>query len=63
LLADTPGSFADAILSLLADRARGQRLVGPAYDLVRRDYDLSSAERQIQAVMARLGFADSLAPR
>jgi glycosyltransferase involved in cell wall biosynthesis len=63
LLADDPTSFAGAILSLLADRSLGQRLVGPAYDLVRREYDLSSAERQIQAVLTRLGFANSLAPR
>ncbi len=63
LLADDPTSFAGAILSLLADRSLGGRLVGPAYDLVRREYDLSSAERQIQAVLTRLGFANSLAPR
>jgi len=63
LLADDPRSFAGAILALLADPSLGQRLVSPAYDLVRREYDLSSAERQIRAVLARLGFADSLAGR
>jgi glycosyltransferase involved in cell wall biosynthesis len=55
LLADDPESFADAILSLVEDGALRQRLVGPAYDLVRREYDLSSAERQIKAVLGRLG--------
>ena len=37
-------------------RALGQRLVEPAYELVRREYDVSSAARQINAVLARLGL-------
>jgi glycosyltransferase involved in cell wall biosynthesis len=56
LLADDPDAFAGAILSLVAEPALGQRLVEPAYDLVRQEYDLSSAERQIGAVLARLGI-------
>ncbi|MGI9145056.1 MAG: glycosyltransferase [Chloroflexota bacterium] len=54
LLADDPGAFAGAILALLEDRALGQRLVESAYELVRREYDLSCAERQINAVLTRL---------
>jgi glycosyltransferase involved in cell wall biosynthesis len=57
LLADDPHDFADSILSLVNDQGLAQRLVGPAYDLVRREYDLSAAERQIKAVLSRLGFA------
>lgn len=60
LLADDARSFAGAILSLVCDAALGQRLVGPAYDLVRREYDLSSAERQINAVLARLCLGATL---
>jgi glycosyltransferase involved in cell wall biosynthesis len=59
LLADDPQSFAAAILSLVDDADQRQRLIGPAFDLVRREYDLSSAERQIKAVLSRLG-AESL---
>ena len=55
LLADDPADFASAILSLVEAPALGQRLVEPAYDLVRAEYDLSSAERQINAILARLG--------
>lgn len=54
LLADDVQTFAEAILSLVDDPALAQRLIGPAYELVRRDYDLSSAARQIDAVLARL---------
>jgi glycosyltransferase involved in cell wall biosynthesis len=57
LLADDTEAFADAILSLLDDPSRGARLTGPAYDLVRRDYDVSSAARQIARVLDRLGLA------
>jgi glycosyltransferase involved in cell wall biosynthesis len=56
LLAEDAQSFADAILALLDHRDLGQRLAVPAYDLVRREYDLSSAQRQIAAVLERLGF-------
>jgi len=56
LLADNPGDFASAILSLVEQPALGEQLVEPAYDLVRREYDLSSAERQINAILARLGM-------
>jgi glycosyltransferase involved in cell wall biosynthesis len=59
LLADDPDAFAGAILSLVAQPALGQRLVEPAYELVRREYDLSSAERQVGAVLARLGIGVS----
>src|SRR5437870_6923118 len=51
LLADDPAAFAAAIVSLVEDPTLGEGLVEPAYDLVRRDYDLSSAERQINAVL------------
>ncbi|MDQ6671400.1 MAG: glycosyltransferase family 4 protein [Chloroflexota bacterium] len=61
LLADNPDTFAGAILSLLEDPTLGQRLVEPAYELVRREYDLSSAERQINAVLARLGLSVGVA--
>jgi glycosyltransferase involved in cell wall biosynthesis len=63
LLADDPEAFAAAILSVVDDPAIGQRLTGPAYDLVRAAYDLSSAERQITAVLERLGLASTLALR
>jgi polysaccharide biosynthesis protein PslH len=56
LLADDPAGFAAAILAVLDDRALAQRLVEPAFELVRSTYDLSSAERQIEAIVARLGF-------
>ena len=56
LLADDAANFARAILRILNEPETGQQLVGPAYDLVRRDYDLSSAERQIQNVLVHLGF-------
>jgi glycosyltransferase involved in cell wall biosynthesis len=63
LLADDPAAFAGAILSLIEEPALGEQLVKPAYELVRRDYDLSSAERQINAVLARLGLTTSAAVR
>jgi polysaccharide biosynthesis protein PslH len=56
LLADDAPSFAAAILALLDEPTLGQRLIGPAYELVRREYDLSSAARQIDAVLERLGL-------
>lgn len=54
LLADDPPAFARAILQLLEDPALGRRLVEPAYQLVRRAYDLSAAERQIGAILDRV---------
>ena len=48
-------AIASAILSLVETPALRERLVEPAYDLVRAEYDLSSAERQINVIMARLG--------
>jgi glycosyltransferase involved in cell wall biosynthesis len=56
LLADDARGFAEAILAILDQPSLGQRLVGPAYDLVKREYDLGSAERQIEAILCRLGF-------
>jgi glycosyltransferase involved in cell wall biosynthesis len=56
LLADDEDSFARAVLTILDEPAVGERLVEPALDLVRREYDLSSAERQIEAILVRLGF-------
>ena len=55
LLADTPETFADSILSLLEDASVGEALRGPALDLVRREYDVRSAERQVAAILERLG--------
>jgi glycosyltransferase involved in cell wall biosynthesis len=65
LLADEPAEFASAVLALLDNSAAGQRLVGPAFELVQREYDLSSAERQITAVLRRLlpAAPSTLAPR
>jgi glycosyltransferase involved in cell wall biosynthesis len=54
LLADDAAAFAMSILTLLDDPAAGRRLTGPAFELVEREYDISSAERQIEAVLARL---------
>jgi glycosyltransferase involved in cell wall biosynthesis len=56
LLADDPASFAKAILAIVEEPAAGQLLVGPALDLVQREYDVSSAARQIEAVLSRLGL-------
>jgi glycosyltransferase involved in cell wall biosynthesis len=56
LLADSPTAFADAVLSVLDEPALGRRLVEPAYQLVRQAYDLSVAERQIRAILDRLGL-------
>jgi glycosyltransferase involved in cell wall biosynthesis len=63
LLADEADAFAGAVLSLVEEPALGQRLVQPAYDLVRQEYDLSAAERQIGAVLARLGLTTGVATR
>jgi glycosyltransferase involved in cell wall biosynthesis len=60
LLADEPGTFASAILTLLDDGRLGQRLVGPAFDLVCAEYDLSSAERQVAEILVRLGVTASI---
>jgi glycosyltransferase involved in cell wall biosynthesis len=57
LLADEPDAFAQAILALVDEPGLGKRLVGPAYELVRSEYDISSAERQIAAVLAHLGLS------
>jgi glycosyltransferase involved in cell wall biosynthesis len=62
LLADSAAEFASAIISLVDDPLQRQRLIGPAFDLVRAAYDLSSAERQINAILARLGFTSGRAP-
>ena len=58
-----PDAFAEAILSLLENPRRGQALIEPAYDLVRQEYDLSSAERQIGAILARLGLRATVGAR
>ena len=54
LLADDADEFARAILSLFEDPQAGRRLVDPAFELVQRKYDLSSAQRQIEAILRRL---------
>jgi glycosyltransferase involved in cell wall biosynthesis len=61
LLADAPDAFAAAILSLLEDPTLGQRLVGPAYELLRQMYDVRSAERQVAAILAQLRLLDRAA--
>jgi glycosyltransferase involved in cell wall biosynthesis len=60
LLADEAASFAGAILAIVEEPALGQRLVGPALDLVRREYDVSSAARQIEAILTRLGLGTTV---
>jgi len=55
LLADDTEAFASAILAVVEQPVVGERLIGPALELVQREYDVSSAERQIVAVLARLG--------
>lgn len=61
LLADDADAFAGAIVSVLDDPALGASLVEPAYDLVRAEYDLGSAERQVSVILERLGFGASVA--
>jgi glycosyltransferase involved in cell wall biosynthesis len=61
LLADDTDAFAEAILAIVDEPQLGERLVEPAFDLVRREYDVSSAQRQVGAVLARLGFATAVA--
>ena len=56
LLADEPDTFAMAVLSLLEDPQRGERLAGPALELVQREYDLSSAERQLESILSALAL-------
>jgi polysaccharide biosynthesis protein PslH len=56
LLADEPEAFAAAMLAVLQQPALARSMVGPAYDLVRREYDVSSAERQIGSILTQLGF-------
>jgi glycosyltransferase involved in cell wall biosynthesis len=57
LLADETDAFAQAILALVDEPDLGKRLTGPAYELVRSHYDISTAERQIAAVLMRLGLS------
>jgi glycosyltransferase involved in cell wall biosynthesis len=56
LLADRPAAFALAVLSLLDDQALKDSLVRPAFELVTREYDVSSAERQVTDILTRLGW-------
>jgi glycosyltransferase involved in cell wall biosynthesis len=63
LLADDTESFAGAILALLAEPLLGHRLVGPAFDLVRSEHDVSTAARQIGDVLAQLDVDSNLAVR
>src|SRR5262249_58583073 len=56
LLADEPEAFAAARLAMLQQPALARSMVEPAYDLVRREYDVSSAERQIGSILTQLGF-------
>jgi glycosyltransferase involved in cell wall biosynthesis len=57
LLADDQRTFADAVLSVLDNPDVGGQLVGPAFQVVAEKYDLRSAERQIEAILSRLGVA------
>jgi polysaccharide biosynthesis protein PslH len=54
LLADRAAAFASAVLSLLDEPALRNNLVEPAYELVKDEYDVSAAERQIAEILARL---------
>jgi polysaccharide biosynthesis protein PslH len=56
LLADTAEGFSAAVLTLVSEPAVGRRLVPHAFDLVRSEYDVRSARRQIEAVLSRLGM-------
>ncbi|HEY3059708.1 MAG TPA: glycosyltransferase family 4 protein [Chloroflexota bacterium] len=58
LLADGTEAFALAMLRVVEEAAVGERLMGPAFELVRREYDISSAERQVASVLARIGVGD-----
>jgi glycosyltransferase involved in cell wall biosynthesis len=60
LLADDAEAFAAQVLRILDDPDSGRRLVEPAYELVRREYDVSSAERQIAAVLQRLNVGSAV---
>ena len=55
LIADEAAAFARAILGVVDQPELGRRLVDPAFRLVREQYDLASAERQIGSVLERLG--------
>jgi glycosyltransferase involved in cell wall biosynthesis len=57
LLADTAEEFADGIRRLCAEPELGAQLALEAGRLVRQEYDLSSAERQIKAILDQLGFS------
>jgi glycosyltransferase involved in cell wall biosynthesis len=56
LLADDAIDFANATVSLIDDKQLSNRLVEPAYALVRERYDLRSAEQHIARILERLGF-------
>jgi glycosyltransferase involved in cell wall biosynthesis len=62
LLADDPKTFASSTLAILDDPSLGQGLSQPALDLVKEKYDLSSAARQIEAILAKLHLAAEVAP-
>lgn len=56
LLADEPEAFAESIVTLVEDRHQRDTLSASARKLVRERYDLAAAERQVAAVLARVGF-------
>lgn len=55
LLADTPAEIAQCLLRLIEDGLLGERLAEPARRLVREEYDVSTAARQVAAILRRVG--------
>jgi hypothetical protein len=45
------------MLALLERPGEAQRMVSPAYNLVKQEYDVTSAERQVGAILTRMGFS------
>jgi polysaccharide biosynthesis protein PslH len=56
LLADEPEAFAESIVTLVEDQHQRDSLSAAARKLVQEQYGLDAAERQVAAVLARVGF-------
>lgn len=55
VIADTPADFADAVVSLLSDREKRQRLETAARRLVVERYDWSAVARELEAALVAAG--------
>lgn len=55
VIADTPADFADAVVSLLSDREKRQRLERAARRLVVERYDWSAVARELEAALVAAG--------